>query len=121
VAPISGAMSVNPQRININGQGNGQVVVTLFGSNAIDAATVDVGSVRIGAVGIDTNGNDGFKSSLRDENNDGIQDLVLHFERSALVDDGQLAGGTTRLVLRAMLSDGRQIEARGTVIVGSKD
>lgn len=45
----------------------------------------------------------------------------MHFERRDLVDDGQLTSGITRLVLRANLNDGRQIEARGTVSVGSKD
>ena len=121
VLPVPATMAVNPQRININGQGNGQVLITLFGGNTIDVAAIDLESVRIGAIGIDTRGNDGVKSDMRDANNDGVQDLVLHFERRDLVDDGQLTSGITRLVLRANLNDGRQIEARGTVSVGFKD
>ena len=42
--------------------------------------------MRIGSVGIDTKGNDGFKSSIEDANNDGIPDLIVHFDRGDLVD-----------------------------------
>jgi DNA/RNA endonuclease G (NUC1)/PKD repeat protein len=121
VVRISTGLSVNPRKININGQGNGQVIVTVFGTSTIDAAAIDLESVRIGTIGIDTKGNDGFKSSIEDANNDGIPDLILHFNRGDLVDNGQLTNQTTQLVLQANLNDGRQVEARGTVIVSSKD
>jgi hypothetical protein len=121
VLAIPAAMSVNPQRISINGQGGGQVIVTLFGNNTIDAAAIDLRTVRIGTIGIDTRGNDGYKSSVEDANSDGIPDLIVHFDRSDLVDGLQLRSGVNSLVLRANLNDGRQIEARGTVNVGLKD
>ena len=38
------------------------------------------------------------KSSVSDVNDDGVADLIVHFNRVDLVDDGQLAIGTTRLV-----------------------
>jgi DNA/RNA endonuclease G (NUC1)/PKD repeat protein len=121
VARISTGLAVNPNKINIHGQGSGQLIVTVFGSNTIDASAIELESVRIGTVGIDTNGNDGFKSSIEDANNDGIPDLIVHFDRGDLVDGGALTNQTTQLVLLANLNDGRQIEARGAVIVSSKD
>jgi len=121
VARISTGLSVNPNKINIHGQGNGQLIVTVFGSSTIVASAIDVESVRIGTVGIDTKGNDGFKSSIEDANNDGIPDLVVHFDRDQLVNGGALTNQTTQLVLRANLNDGRQIEARGAIFVSSKD
>lgn len=117
--PIAASLQVNPGRININGEGNGQVIVTVLGNSELDAAAVDVSSIRVGTVGIDTNGNDGFKSSVSDVNNDGVADLIVHFNRVELVDDGQLAIGTTRLVLYLDLIDGRHVEAIGAVRVGS--
>jgi DNA/RNA endonuclease G (NUC1) len=119
IAPIAASLQVNPGRININGEGNGQVVVTVLGNSALDAAAVDVSSVRVGTVGVDTNGRDGFKSSVNDVNDDGVADLIVHFNRIDLVDDGQLAIGTTRLVLYLDLIDGRHVEALGAVRVGS--
>lgn len=117
--PIAASLQVNPGRINISGEGNGQVIVTVLGNSQLDGAAVDVSSIRVGTVSIDENGNDGFKSSVNDVNNDGIADLIVHFNRIDLVDDGQLATGTTRLVLYLDLIDGRHVEAIGAVRVGS--
>jgi DNA/RNA endonuclease G (NUC1) len=117
--PIAASLQVNPGRIYVNGEGNGQVIVTVLGSSELDAGAVDVSSIRVGTVGIDTNGNDGFKSSVNDVNDDGVADLIVHFNRDQLVDDGQLAIGTTRLVLYLDLIDGRHVEAIGAVRVGS--
>jgi PKD repeat protein len=121
VARISTGLSVNPNKINIHGQGSGQLIVTVFGSSTIDASAIDLESVRVGSVGIDTKGDDGFKSSIEDANNDGIPDLIVHFDRGDLVGGGALTNQTTQLVLQASLNDGRQIEARGAVLVSSKD
>ena len=117
--PIAASLQVNPGRININEEGNGQVIVTVLGNSELDAASVDVSSIRVGTVGMDTNGGDGFKSSVNDVNDDGVADLIVHFNRIELVDDGQLAIGTTRLVLYLDLIDGRHVEAIGAVRVGS--
>jgi hypothetical protein len=114
---IPAALLVNPGRININGQGSGQVMVTVLGSGEVDAEAVDVESIRIGNVSADTNGSDDFKSSVEDVNNDGIADLIVHFNRDELVEDGLLTVGTAQLVLYADLIDGRQVEALGEVQV----
>jgi hypothetical protein len=116
---VAAALLVNPARINIDGQGNGQVTVTLLGSSAVDVAAVDVRSIRLGNVSGDSKGNGDLKSSVQDVNNDGVPDLTVHFNRIDLVDDGELAVGTTRFVLYADLIDGRHVEAIGAVRVGS--
>jgi hypothetical protein len=45
----------------------------------------------------------------------------VHFDRGDLVGGGALTNQTAQLVLQANLNDGRQIEARGTVLVSPKD
>ena len=112
---------VNPQRINLQGNSNGQVIVTLLGTRTIAASAIDVGTVRIGNVDADQTGADGFKAAQEDVDGDGIADLVIHFRRNALMADGQLTSRTTQLTLRANLNDGRQIEARGPVTVSAKE
>jgi DNA/RNA endonuclease G (NUC1) len=120
VGRIPTALAVYPERVNLVGGGNGQLVVTVFGTPSIDAAAIDLRSVRIGTTSIDDNGDAALKSALRDANNDGVVDLIVHFDRNDLVRGGQLTGGTTEFLLQATLSDGREIEARGSVNVGSK-
>ena len=121
VQRIPTAIVVNPERINLRGHGNGQIIVTVLGTRLISAASIDLESVRIGSIGIDVNGANSPKSSVQDVDNDGNADLVLHFDRSALVSAGLLTIGTTELLLHANLTDGRQIEASGPVNVGTKD
>jgi DNA/RNA endonuclease G (NUC1) len=116
---IPTSLLVNPERINIQGPGNGQVIVTVLGTTAFAGSSIDLGSVRIVNARIDVRGSGASKAQVEDVNQDGITDLVLHFDRDTLVADGQLTSGTTQLVLMANLSDGRQIEASGDVDVRS--
>ena len=115
------ALGVNPAQINTINKGTGQVVVTVFGSSSFGADLIDIGSVRINGVRPDLRGNGDANSSTEDRNGDGIADLVVHFERSALVSGGALNAGTAELVLQANLTDGRQIEARGPVNIATRD
>lgn len=120
VRRIPTTLAVKPGKINIRGPAKGDLTVTVFGTSTIAAGSIDLASVRIGTTGVNTKRKGGFKFSLEDANRDGIIDLILHFDRSDLVDDGQLTDATTELVLQADLSDGRQIEARGAVTIESK-
>jgi hypothetical protein len=115
------ALGVNPAQINTKNNGNGQVIVTVFGSSSFAGDLIDIGSVRINGVRPDLRGNGDSKSSIEDRNGDGMADLVVHFDRSALVSGGALTAGTTELVLQANLTDGRQVEARGPVGIATRD
>jgi len=101
---------VNPNRVNLNGEGNGRVIVRVLSASSFDATRVIVASARVGDVAP-------VGSSTDDVNGDGRADLVLHFERGALVAAGVLSPATAHLVLQADLSDGRQIESRAAVLV----
>jgi PKD repeat protein len=121
VARIATGLGVNPAQINTKNNGNGQVIVTVFGSSSFAGDMIDIGSVRIGGVQPDLRGNGDSKSSIEDANGDGIADLIVHFERSALVSGGALTAGTKELVLQANLTDGRQIEARGALNMATRE
>jgi DNA/RNA endonuclease G (NUC1)/PKD repeat protein len=115
---IEASMSLNPNKINIRSSGNGQIIASIFGNASFDGAAIDGASVRIGQVSPDTNGNDGEKLSVFDANQDGILDLVVHFNRDELISAGALGTSTREMVLQGKLNDGRQFEARAAVVVG---
>jgi DNA/RNA endonuclease G (NUC1) len=121
VLRIPTSLVVSPDRINLQGQGDGQVVATVLGTSGIDVSTIELQSVRVGSIGIAVNGADSFKSVVEDVNGDGLPDLTLHFDRAALISAGQLTSRSTSLVVQATLRDGRQIEARGAVSVGAQN
>jgi len=115
---IEASMSLNPNKINIRSSGNGQIIASIFGNASFDGAAIDGASVRIGQVSPDTNANDGEKLSVFDANQDGILDLVVHFDRDELISAGALGTSTREMVLQGKLNDGRQFEARAAVVVG---
>lgn len=119
VARILGSMSVTPSPINIGNNGNGQIVVTVFGNSTFDGTAINLSTARIGNTSVDVRGNSDPKAKFKDVNHDGILDLVVHFVRGDLVANGDLSSNTILLALDANLNDGRQIEARGPVEVTS--
>ena len=120
VARILGTMSVNPSPINIDNNGDGQILVTVFGTSAFDGASINLSTVRIGHTTPDVGGNSVPKAKVTDVNGDGIADLVVHFVRGDLVANGDLSSDTKFLLLDANLNDGRQIEVRAPVQVGQQ-
>jgi DNA/RNA endonuclease G (NUC1)/PKD repeat protein len=117
VLRIPTSLLVSPDRINLQGDGSGQIVATVLGTSAIDVSAIDLASVRIGSTSVAKTGAGGFKAVVEDVNGDGLPDLTLHFDRATLVRAGQLTSGSTSLAVQANLRDGRQIEARGSVSV----
>jgi hypothetical protein len=108
-------MRVDPSPINIDNNGNGQMIVTVFGNSAYDGTAINLSTVRIGHTSADVTGNSDPKAAFKDVNHDGILDLVVHFVRGDLVANGDLSSDARFLVLDANLNDGRQMEARGPV------
>ena len=120
VARILGSMSLNPSPINIDNNGDGQMIVTVFGNSAFDGTAISLSTVRIGRTAIDVGGNSRPKAQFRDVNGDGILDMVAHFVRGDLVANGDLSSTTRFLLLDATLRDGRQIEARAPVEISQQ-
>ncbi|HEY0997784.1 MAG TPA: PKD domain-containing protein [Gemmatimonadaceae bacterium] len=112
----------NPFRLNE--KGNGNLPVAILGAAGFDAGAVQVGSVRIVGAGapvpVANKGNGQPMASLEDVNGDGIADLVLHFDRAALIESGAIQPGTTRLTLHAVAAGGVQVAGSDAIRVMSK-
>lgn len=104
ITPTQSPNSLNP--------GNrGRLPVAVLGSATFDATRVDPATVVLGnESGTDTpvamRPNGQYFASVEDANDDGIPDLVLHFEIQALVQNGDVDLNTTELVLRGFLLNG---------------
>lgn len=113
------AMDVKPgsveNAINLNTSStdaDAKIPVAILSSADFDAHLVDVGSVRIGQTQNAVKKSGAYFASFDDVNGDGRADLVLHFERAALIANGDLTTSTTTLTLNADLTDGRQVVAK---------
>ena len=117
VLRLPGVLEVNPRIINTTSSGAGQVIVTILGNQRFDGSMIDLSSIRVGEAVPDLRGNDETKAQVADVNDDGVLDLVVHFDRGTLVEDGGLTVSARTLVLQADLTDHRQIEVRGPIVV----
>jgi hypothetical protein len=105
-------------RISLNS--GGQVKVTIYGSREAQAEWMDLSSLRIGEVGIESLKNKGFKVDRRDVDKDGWSDLVVYFSISELVRCGELTAISQMLELDGCLLDaygGLSIRGCGTVLI----
>lgn len=97
------------------------ISVILRTTGSLDAAMVEPGTATLG----DGSGMDAAVMSLRgrvlatlvDVDRDGDKDLVLAFNKSELVQAGDLARATAELVFRAELRDGRPVRGADVVQV----
>jgi hypothetical protein len=98
-------ISVNPQMIILNDNGNGMVSVSIYSRQGLDATALNPSSIRL------TNGSGRGTSLARtagglwqwhpdaDLNGDGLLDVVAQFRRDELVANGDLTLDTTELRL----------------------
>jgi hypothetical protein len=110
--------------VSLNGAGGGTITATLLSTKTFDAvAAVDAATATLGGpvgprVGVAKKKNGDPSTGILDANNDGLMDLVLHFDRTALVNAGAITAATTQLVVRSTLKNGcTQIEAAGPINV----
>ncbi|HEY8453383.1 MAG: S8 family serine peptidase [Micromonosporaceae bacterium] len=99
---------------HINLAGAGLVPAVLLSTPALDTTTLDLDSVRLGSPGSDgaapARAQDGtVMATVRDVNGDDRDDLVLHFDKAELIDDGGLGPDSTELVVSGQLPDGRAV------------
>jgi PKD repeat protein len=112
------AIDVKPwdpnNRIRLKGRWDKRIAVAVLSNERLDASTVDVSTVKLGSIGVmrywnddddDEGGSAGstpsyrYLASLYDIDHDGDNDLVVLFERKAMVKAGELSTSTTSLTL----------------------
>ena len=92
------------------------VVIALLSGNGFHPLNVDPSTAMIGSLHLTDRGGSGrLFYELGDVNGDGEQDLLLHFDRAALLGAGLISPSTTELVVLADQRDGSQVEAHATV------
>ena len=111
-----------PNRIYLKGRWDRVIPVAILSNERLDASTIDVASVKLGQVGVsryrrggdddddDDDDNEDpvtytYISTLMDIDRDGDQDLVVVFDRKALVKAGDLTRATTSLTLTGSAGD----------------
>lgn len=75
---IATVLGGGPNCFNITGQG--VTPVALLGSDSFDVADVDISTLSIGGLAVRMRGDKGPICGYEDSNNDGIHDLVCHFD-----------------------------------------
>lgn len=108
--------------IKLNSVGEGRIAVAVLTTPGFSAADVDPATVTLGdESGTDTpvaqRRNGTYMASPEDVDGDGDLDLVLHFERSALIANGDLTSSTGTLVLRGRTADGTAARGEDAVRV----
>jgi PKD repeat protein len=114
-------------RIHLKGHWDKHIVVAILGDTRLDAATVDLATVKLGNVSIrqihrgydddddddddDENGtrNLTYLAVLADVDRDGDKDLLVVFDRKAMLRSGDLTKETTGLTLTGMTVGGRKL------------
>jgi len=120
--PIRAHVEVEPGSSGVKLNGGGKVTVVIRGTPWFNAASIDPASLTLGdESGTDTpvlrNRNGRVDARLVDEDRDGHLDLVVAFDRRALVQSGDLHSETEFLVLLGKRTDGKQIRGVGAVTV----
>lgn len=103
-----------PDSPNLAGQG--QVLLTILGTDEVDATTIDPDTVRLnGDVGVARWIGGQPLVMVTDANSDGRADLGLFFDKQGLRAAGALTAGTTALSMTGRLPDGQAVAGSDTV------
>jgi outer membrane protein assembly factor BamB len=100
----------------INLKSGGNVPVAIFGTSNFDVATIDPSTVTMAGAPVKLKKKGGLMASSEDVNDDGIDDLVVHFETAAL----QLSPTDTEAILEGETFNGIRIRGTDTVRIISK-
>lgn len=98
-----------PNSINLKSKGN--VPVAIFSTNEFDATTIDPSTITLAEAPVIIKKNGKLMASFEDVNGDGLQDMVVHIDTTAL----QLSLGDTEAVLDGETFNGKKIRGVDTV------
>jgi hypothetical protein len=98
-----------PNSINLGSNGN--VPVAILSAADFDATTVDPLTVTLAGAAVRIKGKGTPQASASDVNGDGLLDLIVHVDTTAL----QLSETNTDAILEGMTFDGQKISGTDTV------
>ena len=104
----------DPNSINLGSRGN--VPVAIFSTADFDATTVDPLTVTLAGAEVKLKGKGTPMSSAKDVDGDGLLDLIVHVDTTALA----LTGTETVAILRGVTFDGIKIRGEDTVRIVSE-
>jgi hypothetical protein len=87
---------------------NGTLKVAFLSSEGFDATEVDGSTAEIGGVLASS-------SQIKDVDHDGIDDILITFDMSDLIDGDAVGNSTSSLTMRALLGDGSCVEGTDAV------
>jgi len=111
------------------GQSSGTLPVAVLTTSTVDGDDVDFDATTADPATITLGDDDGddtpvaerrngtLKASVEDVDGDGDDDLILHFDQAALVDNGDLDENTTELILNGETMDGTAITGSDVVLI----
>ncbi len=110
-----------PDAINEGPTGAALVPVTVFSRGGFDAASIVAAGATLGngtgaEAPVARRNNGAPYADLTDVDRDGRADLVLQFERTTLIANGDVSSAATQLVFQAGLKDGC-VQVRGTAAI----
>lgn len=111
--PITVMVDIKPgsDENTINLGSNGNVSVAILSTADFDAGQIDPTTITLAGAGVRLRGKGTAQASLEDVNGDGLRDLVVHIETSAL----QLTNGSTQAVVEGRTFDGKIVKGTDTV------
>lgn len=93
--------------LSMNGNG-GSLPVAVLSDGGFDATSLDLSTIFLGGVPVRVRKNGSYMASFEDVNEDGVADLMLHFDRAALV--ATLPVTSTQVVLHGATGAGVEVE-----------
>jgi hypothetical protein len=115
--PVTGTVEVTIVADHpINTKSHAKIEVTILSSAILDATKIDPSTLRFAGASVETKGHGKFQISIRDENGDGLPDMIASFRANEL----HLDHDATQAVLEGRTFDNRAIHGVVTLRVVRK-